>query len=194
MSFFPAYINLKNRKILLVGGGSIALEKLEKLVDFTKNITVISKEISENFLRFATDHNVVVHQRAYTEGDIHGFDIVVVATDTVTLHKTIYEESRTSRILVNSVDDTAYCDFIFPSYIKRGDLTVAISTGGASPALAKRLRGYIEKLIPSNMESFLQEMRVLRTTMPKGKERMQFFEEKTDEFIEKYFKNKHNKS
>lgn len=194
MSFFPVYINLKNRKILLVGGGSIALEKLEKLVDFTKNITVISKEISENFLRFATDHNVVVHQRAYKEGDIHGFDIVVVATDTVTLHKTIYEESRTSRILVNSVDDTAYCDFIFPSYIKRGDLTIAISTGGASPALAKRLRGYIEKLIPSNMESFLQEMRVLRTTMPKGKERMQFFEEKTDEFIEKYFKNKHNKS
>ncbi|MBU1667118.1 bifunctional precorrin-2 dehydrogenase/sirohydrochlorin ferrochelatase [bacterium] len=188
MSFFPAYFSLDNRKILLVGGGYIALEKLEKLVNFTKEITVISKEVSDEFLAFATEHNIIIEQRAYEIGDINGFDIVIVATDTVTLHKEIYEESRSSRILVNSVDDTAYCDFIFPSYIKRGDLTIAISTSGASPALAKRLRTYIEKLIPQRIETFLQEMRVLRVTMPKGKERMRFFEEKTDKFMEKEFK------
>ena len=111
-----------------------------------------------------------------------------MATNTVVLHKEIFEESRSSRILVNSVDDTAYCDFIFPSYVKKGDLTVSISTGGASPALAKRLRIYMEKLIPSNIAEFLQEMRALRKTMPKGKERMRFFENKTDDFMEKYFK------
>lgn len=187
MSFFPAYFSLDNRKILLVGGGYIALEKLEKLVDFTKDISVISKEVSDDFLAFATEHNIVTKQRAYETGDIKGFDIVIVATDTVTLHKAIYEESRSSRILVNSVDDTAYCDFIFPSYIKRGDLTISISTSGASPALAKRLRLYIEKLIPTSMVTFLQEMRALRRTLPKGKERMQFFEEKTDRFMEKEF-------
>lgn len=188
MSFFPAYFSLDNRKILLVGGGYIALEKLEKLVDFSKDITVISKEVSEDFLAFATQHKIMMHQQAYQTGDINGFDIVIVATDTVTLHKEIYEESRSSRILVNSVDDTAYCDFIFPSYIKRGDLTISISTSGASPALAKRLRVYIEKLIPSKIEHFLQEMKALRTTMPKGKERMQFFEEKTDKFMKESFK------
>lgn len=188
MSFFPAYFNLNNKKILLVGAGYIALEKLEKLVDFTTNITVISQEISDDFLSFADRYSIHIIKKAYQQGDINGFDIVIVATDTAVLHKAIFEESRTSRILVNSVDDTAYCDFIFPSYIKNGDLTISISTSGASPALAKRLRLYIEKLIPSNIGSFLKEMRELRTTMPKGRERMRFFEEKTDLFIEKYLK------
>lgn len=188
MSFFPAYFNLNNKKILLVGGGYIALEKLEKLVDFTHDIIVISKEFSANFSTFAIEHNIEMQERLYKKGDIDGFDIVIVATDTRTIHREIFEESRSSRILVNSVDDTAYCDFIFPSYVKRGDLTISISTSGASPALAKRLRAYVEKLIPSTMESFLKEMRGLRKTMPKGKERMKFFEEKTDKFMEKSFR------
>ena len=187
-SFFPAYFSLENRKILLIGGGNIALEKLEKLVDFTKEIRVISKEFSSDFEAFASAHAIPTEQRAYLRGDILGYDIVIVATDTVTLHQEIYEESRTTRILVNSVDNTVYCDFIFPSYIKRGDLTISISTSGASPALAKRLRAYIEALIPPQIEGFLKEMRSLRNTMPKGKERMRFFEEKTDKFIAKYFK------
>jgi len=188
MSFFPAYFNLDNKKILLVGGGNIALEKLEKLVDFTKEITVISKLFSDDFSTFAKKHHIEMQERSYVKGDIEGFDIVVVATDTIPLHKAIFEESRRSRVLVNSVDDTAYCDFIFPSYVKRGDLTISISTSGASPALAKRLRAYIEKLIPSNMQIFLQEMKALRKTMPKGKERMKFFEDKTDMFMEKNFR------
>jgi len=188
VSFFPAYFNLNHKKILLVGGGYIALEKLEKLVDFTKDISVISKEFSADFISFAKEHNIEMQERLYVEGDIDGFDIVIVATDTVHLHKAIFEESRSSRILVNSVDDTAYCDFIFPSYVKRGDLTISISTSGASPALAKRLRTYMEKLIPSSVESFLSEMKKLRKTMPKGKERMKFFEEKTDKYMLENFK------
>jgi precorrin-2 dehydrogenase/sirohydrochlorin ferrochelatase len=188
VSFFPSYINLDNKKILLVGGGAIALEKLEKLIEFTTDITVISKEISSEFLEYATRYNISIIKKAYQKGDIDGFDIVVVATDSISLHKEIYQESRDSRILVNSVDDTAYCDFIFPSYIKKGDLTISISTSGASPAMAKRVRLYIEKLIPENIADFLKEMRELRRTIPKGKERMRFFEEKSDKFIERYFK------
>jgi len=188
VSFFPAYFNLNHKKILLVGGGTIALEKLEKLVDFTKDITVISKEFSADFSSFAREHKIEMQERYYVEGDIDGFDIVIVATDTITLHKAIFEESRKSRILVNSVDDTAYCDFIFPSYIKNGDLTISVSTSGASPALAKRLKVYLQNVVPSNIGEFLVEMKALRKTMPKGKERMKFFEAKTDKFMEKYFK------
>jgi len=188
MSFFPAYFNLENKKILLIGGGYIALEKLEKLVDFTTEIDVISKEVSSDFSDFASAYNINIETRFYERGDILKYDVVIVATDTVKLHKEIFEESRSTRILVNSVDDTAYCDFIFPSYIKRGNLTVSISTSGASPALAKRLKAYIEKIIPSSIETFLIEMKTLRTTMPKGKARMKFFEEKTDKFMEKHFK------
>jgi len=188
VSFFPSYLNLDNKKILLVGGGNIALEKLEKLVDFTKEIQVISKELSDEFIQFANKYNISIVKKAYEKGDIKGFDIVVVATNQVALHKEIYNESRDSRVLVNSVDDTAYCDFIFPSYIKKGDLTISISTSGASPAMAKKIRIYIENLIPSNIEEFLKEMKKLRKTLPKGKERMKLFEEKSSNFMAKYFK------
>jgi precorrin-2 dehydrogenase/sirohydrochlorin ferrochelatase len=188
MSFFPSYLNLKDKKILLVGGGYIALEKLEKLTDFTTDIKVISKEVSDDFLEFSKRYNIEIEKRAYRKGDIDSFDIVVVATDTRELHREIYQESRNSRVLVNSVDDTAYCDFIFPSYIKQGDLTISISTSGASPAMAKRIRVYIEKVIPPNIGKFLKEMKSLRESMPKGKERMKFFEKKSDEFMRRYFK------
>ncbi len=188
MSFFPAYFSLDNRKILLVGGGAIALEKLEKLVDFTHDIDILAEEFSEEFLSFVKQCNLSVQKRSYVKGDINGFDIVIVATDTVDLHRAIYLESRTTRVLVNSVDDTAYCDFIFPSYIKRGDLTISVSTSGASPAMAKRLRLYLERLIPSQIESFLAEMKALRQSMPKGKARMKYFEEKSDLFMSNYFK------
>jgi len=188
MSFFPSYFNLEDKKILLVGGGYIALEKLEKLVDFTSDINVISKKVSDEFSTFAYKNSIAIEERAYETGDIDGYDIVIVATDTKALHAEIYHESRSSRILVNSVDNTAYCDFIFPSYIKKGDLTISVSTSGASPAMAKRIREYIERLIPEEIGRFLTEMRDLRYTMPKGKERMKFFEEKSDGFMQKYFR------
>ena len=87
MSFFPTYFNLNHKKILLVGGGFIALEKLEKLVDFTKDISIITKEISSDFADFALAHDITITQRAYEVGDILGYDIVIVATDTVTYIK-----------------------------------------------------------------------------------------------------------
>lgn len=184
MSFFPMYMDMNDLKVLVVGGGYIATEKLEKLVDFTKEITVIAAEVSEEANTLIKDHCLTLYQRAYRVGDINGFDIVIVATDTVDLHKAIYEESRGSRILVNSVDNTDYCDFIFPSYVQKGDLTIAFSTGGASPAFAKYIRRHFEKIIPDTVGDFLNKMKALRSTMPKGKERMKYF----DEMVEKYFK------
>ncbi len=188
MSFFPSYINLTNKKILLIGGGNIALEKLEKLTDFSKDITVIAEDISPKFSDFAKLNNIPIEKRAYKRGNIDGFDIVIIATNDISLHREIFYESRDSRVLVNSVDNTAYCDFIFPSYIKKGDLTISISTSGASPAMAKRIRLYIEKLIPSNIVDFLKEMRELRKSMPKGRDRMKFFEKKSDEYIRNNFR------
>ena len=184
MSFFPMYMDMKNLKVLVVGGGYIATEKLEKLVDFTTQITVIALRIEDEAQNIIDKYELALHQRAYSVGDIQGFDIVIVATDTVELHKEIYEESRGSRILVNSVDNTDYCDFIFPSYVQKGDLTIAFSTGGASPAFAKQIRRHFEKIIPDSVGEFLQKMKALRSEIPKGKERMKYF----DEMVEKYFK------
>jgi len=188
VAFFPIYMDMSNLKVLLVGGGVIATEKLEKLVDFTKEITIITKELSSEAERIIQENSLTLHKRAYERGDIDGFDIVIVATDGVELHKSIYEESRGSRVLVNSVDDTAYCDFIFPSYIKRGDLTISFSTSGASPAFAKQIRAYFQNIIPDNIDEFLSEMKRLRTILPKGKERMSRFEDMVKEYISKNFR------
>jgi len=184
MSYFPMFMDMSGLKVLLVGGGAIATEKLEKLTDFTKEITVIAKEVSPEAAQIIKEHCLSLYQRAYAKGDIQGFDVVIVATDTVALHKAIYEESRPYRILVNSVDNTDYCDFIFPSYIKRDDLTIAFSTSGASPAFAKRIRQHFEQVIPEDVGTFLAKMKQLRREIPKGKARMKQF----DEMVEKYFK------
>ena len=188
MAYLPIFLQLQDRKVLVVGGGKIAAEKLEKLVDFTKAITVISKENSEETHRLIQEHGLTHYPRPYQKGDIDGFDIVIVATDTVDLHQAIYEESRSRRMLVNSVDNTDYCDFIFPSYIKRDDLTIAFSTGSASPAFAKAIRRYFEARIPDSVSGFLKQMKSLRTTLPKGKARMAHFEKLVRDYFDKEFK------
>jgi precorrin-2 dehydrogenase/sirohydrochlorin ferrochelatase len=183
MAYFPMYVDMTDLKVLVVGGGTIAAEKLEKLLDFTTNITVISSEVNKEVQGLIDAHAFAFCQRTYHTGDIEGFDIVIVATDTAVLHQEIYEESREKRILVNSVDNTDFCDFIFSSYVQKGDLTIAFSTGGASPAFAKKIRVYFEKNIPDSVGSFLEKMKNLRKNMPKGKERMTYF----DTLVEKYF-------
>ncbi len=186
MAYFPMFIDFNDKKILVVGGGNIASEKLEKLVEFTKEITVITKELNSTSQQLIKEHCLTLWQRPYKKGDIEGFDIVIVAANSIALQKAIYQESRSRHILVNSVDNTDYCDFIFPSYIKRGDLTIAFSTSGASPAFAKHLRRYFETIIPQGVEEFLAELKNLRTKLPKGKERMAYFEER----VSSYFKEK----
>ena len=188
MSYFPMFMDMKNLKVLVIGAGAIATEKLEKLTDFTTEITVIALRVEEEANRLIEEYQLTLEHRAYKKGDIEGFDIVIVATDTVELHKAIYEESRGSRVLVNSVDNTEYCDFIFPSYVKKDDLTIAFSTGGASPAFAKQIRRHFEKIIPQNVGAFLTKMRSLRMTMPKGKERMKHFDTLVEEYFRKHFK------
>lgn len=186
MAYFPMFYSLNSRKILVVGGGYIATEKLEKLVQFTKEITVIAKEVSQECNSLIKEHCLSLYQRAYREGDIDSFDIVIVATDDFKIQEDIYKESRDKNILVNAVDNTKYCDFIFPSFVKEGDLTVAISTGGASPAFAKHFKRVIKDSLPSDVDEFLQELKGLRKSMPKGKERMEYL----DKLVGEYFKNK----
>ena len=187
MSYFPAMIRLEGKRVLLVGGGAIAAEKLEKVLEFTREITVVALELSPEVERMAREAGLPLHQRAYRPGEALEYDLVIVATDTVELHRQIFEETRSSRVLVNSVDDTAYCDFIFPSFVKRGDLVVAFSTSGASPAFAKQIRRWFESRLPEGVEGFLAEMKALRKELPKGKERMRKFEEMVQEFFRRHF-------
>ena len=188
MSFFPAFLKLENKKILVVGGGKIAGDKISHLLDFTSNITIIAPVVEERVQSFIASNNLTYYKRTYRAGDIEGFFIVIVAVDNLEIQKEIYQECQEKGVLCNAVDSIEYCDFIFPSYIKEGDLIIAFSTSGASPALSKYLRRAIEKLIPKDIASFLQELKNLRQTLPKGKERMRLLDAKAKEYIQKHFK------
>jgi precorrin-2 dehydrogenase/sirohydrochlorin ferrochelatase len=187
LAYFPAFLKLDGRSVLLVGGGHIAGEKLEKLLDFTRDITIVAPEISEEVARMAERNGLTLHRRRYEPADLEGRFVVIVAVDDLALQKEIYDACQSRHTLCNSVDSVDYCDFIFPSYTRKGALTVAFSTSGISPSVAKYLRRAIERTIPDAIADFLEEMKALRASLPKGKERMKLLDAKAKDYIEKLF-------
>ncbi len=188
MAYFPAFLKFDNKKILIVGGGNIALEKLEHLLNFSSNITLISKDYNKDIKELIDNNSLKYFEKPYEVGDCKDFDIVIAAIDDFALQEKIYFETREYKNLCNCVDLQQYCDFIFPAYIKRGDLTIAISTSGSSPAFAKNFKEYLKNLIPNGIEDFLKELKELRNSMPKGKERMQFLDKKVKDYIKSWEK------
>jgi precorrin-2 dehydrogenase/sirohydrochlorin ferrochelatase len=183
MAYFPAFLKLDNKKILIVGGGYIAYEKLDHLLDFTKDISVVALGLSDEMQERINKEGLNFEKRGYEKGDIKDFAVVIVAVDDIPLQAEIFQESKSYNCLCNSVDSVDYCDFIFPSYIKKDDLTIAVSTSGASPAMAKHLRMYLQRMIPESIGAFLNEMKQLRRTLPKGKERMKMLDKKAEDYI-----------
>ena len=187
MVYFPIYLKLDNKKILIVGGGKIAAHKINKLLDFTKDITIIAPHIIPKTMQLIQTNSLQVFKRRYKKGDIDTFNIVIVAVDDIEVQKEVYAECRQKGILCNSVDSMEYCDFIFPSYTKKGALTIAYSTSGTSPSFAKYLRCAIERLLPDSIVEFLSNMQRLRQELPKGKERMELLDKRAKEYIDQHF-------
>jgi siroheme synthase-like protein len=161
MALFPFFINLKGVSGLIVGTGKHAQEKIEKLKPYEPNLTVISEnEFQENILE-------------------KEFRFVIVAGEDIEQNRKISELCRRRGVLVNVVDDPEYCDFIFPALISHGNLSVGISTNGASPATGVLLKKRMEEQIPENMEEildFLQEKRpAINQAFVNKKLRFQFY-------------------
>ncbi|WP_297457408.1 bifunctional precorrin-2 dehydrogenase/sirohydrochlorin ferrochelatase [Persephonella sp.] len=171
MALFPMFVNLKGEKVLIIGGGMVALRKIEKLLPFEPDIKVIAKDFHPDTLKLIQEKNIPFEQREFRFSDLERQKIVIVAVDDINLQKQIFEYTRGKNILVNSVDSPDYCDFIFPAYVKKGDIVIGITTSGNLPGLSAKLRKHIEKTLPENLEDIFNQIKKIREELPKGEER-----------------------
>lgn len=144
MGYFPFFVDVENQNCLVVGGGVVALRKIEKLLPFNPNITVVSPKVHKEILSI---ENINIIKRKFDFNDLKEKSFVITATDDKVLNKEIYNSCEENNIPVNTVDDKDNCSFIFPALAKNKGVTVAISTSGKSPLYAKYLRKKIENLI-----------------------------------------------
>lgn len=144
MGYFPFFVDVENQNCLVVGGGVVALRKIEKLLPFNPNITVVSPKVHKEFLSIK---NINIIKRKFDFNDLKEKSFVITATDDKVLNKEIYNFCKENNIPVNTVDDKDNCSFIFPALARNNGVTVAISTSGKSPLYAKYLRKKIESLI-----------------------------------------------
>lgn len=144
MGYFPFFVDVENQNCLVVGGGVVALRKIEKLLPFNPKITVVSPKVHKEILSI---ENINIIKRKFDFNDLKEKSFVITATDDKVLNKEIYNSCKENNIPVNTVDDKDNCSFIFPALARNNGVTVAISTSGKSPLYAKYLRKKIENLI-----------------------------------------------
>jgi precorrin-2 dehydrogenase/sirohydrochlorin ferrochelatase len=162
---FPAFLDLEGRRAVVVGGGGVAERKVRALADCGARVTVISPEVTSGLASLVSEGEVAHEARAYRAGDLDGAAIAFVAVDDPETSARAAEDARAARIPVNVVDRPGACDFIVPSVLRRGPLAIAVSTGGASPAWARRLRKRLEAEIGPEWERLMDALAAVRARL-----------------------------
>jgi len=181
MSLFPMFLKLTARRCVVVGAGTIAEGKIESLLQAEAQVTVVAPEALPRVREWAEGGDITWVRREYGEGDLAGAFLAVAATATPEVNRAVFAEAQERGVLINAVDDPPFCDFYFPSIVKRGELQIAISTAGESPALAQRLRKEINAALPLDVGEWLMELGRLRREVtavePIGEPRKQLLHE-----------------
>ena len=156
MSHYPVYLDLRNRPCFVLGGCGMAEEKVRGLLESKARVTVISPDLTDELTRMAAEGRIDWISRRFRRGDLRNACLVIVVGQPPAVTGAVWEETRGRNILVNTLDDVPHCDFIAPAIVRRGDLTVAISTGGKAPVLAVRLRQRLERELGEEHARFLE--------------------------------------
>ena len=151
--YYPIFLNISGKKCVVVGGGQVALRKVKTLLEYGASVEVISPELCPELIKLAEDGEIQVLQRSYEAEDLKDAVIAIAATNDSRTNLEVAKEARRKAVLVNTVDDAENSDFIAPSYLRRGDVTIAISTAGRSPALARKIRTRLEKELGEDFTS-----------------------------------------
>ena len=186
MKYYPVFLDMKDRKVLVVGGGFVALQKIKTLLDSGVIVKVITKELIAEDIK---ELPVSLEIREYNENDMIGVSIVIAATNSHEVNTKIFEHSKKYNVLLNAVDDKDNCDFILGAIVNKGDITVTISTAGKSPIVAKKIRDKVNEMLNINYENLLEVYGNFRARAYQElneearKEFFHFLEEKFDEIL-----------
>jgi siroheme synthase-like protein len=178
--FYIACLRLTGRRCVVIGGGEVGLEKVEGLLACDGDVTLIAPEAHPELVQLALEGSIRWEQREYRSTDLQGALIAIAATNDTDLNIRVFGDAESRSMLVNVVDVPPLCNFILPAIVRTGPLAVAVSTAGASPALAKRMKREISELFGepyANLAILLNEARGwAKATLPTYQDRKQFFE------------------
>ncbi len=177
---YPIFLKVHQLNVLLVGGGAVGYEKLSFLLKSSPHakVVVVAKEFSQEVKALAKAHKVPLFNYAYAPTLLYKKHLVIAATDDEEVNKQIHSDAKARGILVNVADTPALCDFYLGGIVTKGNLKVAISTNGKSPTTAKRLRQWLEDVVPENIDTLLENLHAYRKTL-KGN-----FQQKVDKLNE----------
>ena len=143
--YYPVFLDLKGRSCVVIGGGEVGERKVQTLLESGAAVTVISPQVTSRIRALADGGEIQLMPREYADGDLSGVFLAIAATDQAHVNRAIVAEASREKVVLNVVDEPSLCTFIAPSIVNRGDVIVAISTSGTSPALARKLRESLEQ-------------------------------------------------
>jgi siroheme synthase-like protein len=165
MSLFPAFLKLQNRQVVVIGGGSIAMQKIPGLLEAGARVRVIAPEINSQIGIWVRTQKIEWESKYFAPEDLDETFLVIAATSIRELNAAVYQEADRRNILCNAVDDIEHCHFYYGSIVQRGDLQIAVSTNGKSPALAQRLRKELEQQFGPEYAAWLEWLGAAREAL-----------------------------
>mgnify|MGYP001577040122 FL=1 len=168
MRYYPIFLDINDKPCIVVGGGSVAERKVSSLLNAGAKVLVISPKLTPALKRLANKKQISYCPNPYKTGDLKGFFLAYSATNDPLVNKAVFKEAKKQGILLNVVDVPELCNFIVPSVVERGDLLIAISTSGKSPAMAKKIREKLEKEFGREYAVFLDIMGKVREKVLTG--------------------------
>jgi precorrin-2 dehydrogenase/sirohydrochlorin ferrochelatase len=165
MPYYPVFLRVADRSCVVVGGGAVATRKVASLLEAGARVTVISPRLTDELAAHAATGLIAHHSRRYQRGDLHGCFLAYAATDDDDVHEQVACDADAAGVLLNVVDKPQWCTFIVPATLRRGDLQIAVSTGGGSPALAGHIRDAIDASLGDEYDQALTVLSRLRVRL-----------------------------
>jgi siroheme synthase-like protein len=165
--FYPIFLNIQGKRCVVIGGGKVALRKVKMILDYGANVSVISPKPHPDIAKLSKERAIHLIQRGYETRDLKGAVIAIICTDVKEVNRKVADEAKKAGLLVNVADDPEPSDFIIPAFFRRGNLTLAVSTSGKSPALARKIRMKLEKSFGKEYASLLSLIGEVRSTLKK---------------------------